>query len=77
MQSCADLEGKGLENSNLFNSNSKITEIENNIKIILMKLQNCQENSNLLNSHGKIKNVPQTPPPPNRIFFWKRHVSYI
>lgn len=42
-----------------------------------MKLQNCQENSNLLNSHGKIKNVPQTPPPPNRIFFGKRHVSYI
>lgn len=31
---CADLEGKGLENSNLFNSNSKITEIENNINEI-------------------------------------------
>lgn len=31
---CADLEGKGLENSNLFNSNRKITEIENNINEI-------------------------------------------
>lgn len=36
-------------------------------KIILMKLQNCQENSK----------CPSDPPPPNRNFFWKRHVNYI